>query len=140
MLTVLTQPSRGLFSLADAENAIDRWKPFWSLAAPASSAATPAKRSPRTASYRSHLTIDREAMPISCAGVRFRSVISTVERVTGHVVPVVHAARRPGDPPVLVADASLAHDLIGFERRLSQLESIVATAWQARMRDRFGKA
>ena len=62
-----------------------------------------------------------------------RSVISAVERVTGHAVPVVHAARRPGDPPVLVADASLAHDLIGFEPRLSDLDTIVATAWQARI-------
>jgi UDP-arabinose 4-epimerase len=62
-----------------------------------------------------------------------RSVISAVERVTGHAVPVVHAARRLGDPPVLVADASLAHDLIGFEPRLSDLDTIVATAWQARM-------
>ena len=62
-----------------------------------------------------------------------RSVISAVERVTGHAVPVVHAGRRPGDPPVLVADASLAHDLIGFEPRFSDIETIVATAWQARM-------
>jgi hypothetical protein len=50
----------GLFRLADAENTIDRWKPFSSLAAPASSAAIPAKRSLRTASYRSHLTTYRE--------------------------------------------------------------------------------
>ena len=69
-----------------------------------------------------------------------RSVISAVERVTGHAVPVVHAARRLGDPPVLVADASLAHDLIGFEPRLSDLDTIVATAWQARMRHTCGKA
>ena len=62
-----------------------------------------------------------------------RSVISEVERVTGHAVPVVHAGRRPGDPPVLVADASLAHDLIGFEPRFSDIETIVATAWQTRM-------
>ena len=62
-----------------------------------------------------------------------RSVISAVERVTGRAVPVMHAARRPGDPPVLVADASLAHDLIGFEPRFSDIETIVATAWQARM-------
>jgi UDP-arabinose 4-epimerase len=54
--------------------------------------------------------------------------------VTGHTVPVIHAERRPGDPPVLVADASLAHDLIGFEPRLSDIDTIVATAWQARMR------
>jgi UDP-arabinose 4-epimerase len=69
-----------------------------------------------------------------------RSVIGAVERVTGRVVPVVHAARRPGDPPVLVANASRAHDLIGFEPRLSQIDTIVATAWRARSRDRSGKA
>jgi UDP-arabinose 4-epimerase len=69
-----------------------------------------------------------------------RSVISAVERVTGHAVPVVHAARRLGDPPVLVAHASLAHDLIGFEPRLSEVDTIVATAWQARMRHTCGKA
>jgi UDP-arabinose 4-epimerase len=62
-----------------------------------------------------------------------RSVISEVHRATGHAVPVVHAGRRPGDPPILVADASLAHDLIGFEPRFSDIETIVATAWQARM-------
>jgi UDP-arabinose 4-epimerase len=62
-----------------------------------------------------------------------RSVISAVERVTGRAVPVMHAARRPGDPPVLVADASHAHDLIGFEPRYSDIETIVATAWQTRM-------
>ena len=30
-----------------------------------------------------------------------RSIIKAVERVTGRAVPVVHAARRIGDPPVL---------------------------------------
>jgi UDP-glucose 4-epimerase len=63
-----------------------------------------------------------------------RNVISVVGRVTGHAVPVVHAARRPGDPPVLVADASRARDLIGFQPRASDIDTIVATAWQARMR------
>jgi len=62
-----------------------------------------------------------------------RSVIDAVERVTGHVVPVAHAARRPGDPPVLVADASLAHELIGFKPQLSDIDTIVATAWRARV-------
>jgi UDP-arabinose 4-epimerase len=64
-----------------------------------------------------------------------RSVISAVERVTDHVVPVVHATRRPGDPPVLVADATRAHGLIGFEPRLSEIDTIVTTAWRARRRE-----
>jgi UDP-arabinose 4-epimerase len=62
-----------------------------------------------------------------------RNVITTVERVTGRAVPVMHAARRLGDPPILVADASLAYGLIGFKPRLSDIDTIVATAWQARM-------
>jgi UDP-arabinose 4-epimerase len=65
-----------------------------------------------------------------------RSVISAVERVTGREVPVIHAERRPGDPPVLVADASLAHDLIGFQPQLSDIDTVVATAWRARIRVR----
>lgn len=62
------------------------------------------------------------------------NVISTVERVTGNAVPVVHSARRPGDPPILVADASRARDLIGFEPRLSNIDTIVATAHESRLR------
>ncbi len=61
-----------------------------------------------------------------------RAVIAAVQRVTGLPVPLLSAARRPGDPPVLVADASLARETIGFEPRLSDLDTIVATAWRAR--------
>jgi UDP-arabinose 4-epimerase len=62
-----------------------------------------------------------------------RNVISAVKRVTGHTVPIVQTARRPGDPPVLVANALRARDLIGFEPRFSGLDTIVTTAWQARL-------
>jgi UDP-arabinose 4-epimerase len=64
-----------------------------------------------------------------------RSVIATVERITGCTVPLIQAARRPGDPPVLVADASLARRLIGFAPMLSDLDIIVATVWKARARE-----
>jgi UDP-arabinose 4-epimerase len=63
-----------------------------------------------------------------------RNIIGAVERVTGLTVPSMLASRRPGDPPVLVADASRARHLIGFEPRFSDLDTIVATAWQARVR------
>jgi UDP-arabinose 4-epimerase len=61
-----------------------------------------------------------------------RSVIAAVERVTGRKVPTVVAARRHGDPPVLVAAISAARRAIGFEPRLSDLAVIVETAWRAR--------
>jgi UDP-arabinose 4-epimerase len=68
-----------------------------------------------------------------------RRIIEVVERVTSRAVPVIHAARRPGDPPVLVAEPSRARDLIGFEPRFSDIDTIVATAWRARLRDRCDK-
>jgi UDP-glucose 4-epimerase len=61
-----------------------------------------------------------------------RNVIAAVERVTGRKVPTVVAARRHGDPPVLVAAISAARRAIGFEPRFSDLTMIVETAWRAR--------
>jgi UDP-arabinose 4-epimerase len=62
-------------------------------------------------------------------GVSVREVIAAVERVSGRGVPVKLCARRPGDPPVLVADATRARRLLGFTPTLSDMETIVSTAW-----------
>jgi UDP-arabinose 4-epimerase len=59
-------------------------------------------------------------------------VISTVEKITGREVPIIHAPRRRGDPPTLLADPSLARRAIGFDPRHSDLDTIIDTAWRAR--------
>ena len=58
-----------------------------------------------------------------------REVLGAVERVVGKRVPLRTGARRPGDPAVLIADASRFRAELGFEARLSDLDTIVATAW-----------
>jgi len=58
-----------------------------------------------------------------------REVLATVERVTGLPLPVQEAERRPGDPPELVADPSVARRELGWQPRHSDLDAIVATAW-----------
>jgi UDP-glucose 4-epimerase len=63
-------------------------------------------------------------------GLSIREVLASVERVVGLRVPVVEAARRPGDPPELVADASRFRRDLGWEPRLSDLDTIVETAWR----------
>jgi UDP-glucose-4-epimerase GalE len=63
-------------------------------------------------------------------GVTNRELLAAVERVTGRRVPVQNAARRPGDPPELVADASRFRRELGWEPRHSDLDTIVATAWK----------
>src|SRR5262249_4178431 len=60
------------------------------------------------------------------------NIITGVARGPVRAVRGVRAARRIGDPPILVADPSLACELIGFEPRLSDIDTIVATAWEAR--------
>jgi UDP-glucose-4-epimerase GalE len=62
-------------------------------------------------------------------GHSVREVIAAVERITGHRIPRRESSRRAGDPPVLVADASRARELLGWQPRLSDLDTIVKTAW-----------
>ena len=59
-------------------------------------------------------------------------VIDAVERVTGRPVAVEWANRRPGDPPILVADPLLARKLLAFAPRHSHLDAIIETAWRSR--------
>ena len=67
-------------------------------------------------------------------GYSVRKVVDTVARVTGRKVPLELAARREGVPPALVADPSLARQLIGFAPRFSDIGTIVSTAWKARVK------
>jgi UDP-glucose 4-epimerase len=57
-------------------------------------------------------------------------VIVMVERVSGCAVSVRLGPRRAGDPPILVADASRAHQVLNWQPINSDLERIVLTAWR----------
>jgi len=59
-------------------------------------------------------------------------IISTVEQVTGRSVPIIRAPRRPGDPAVLVADASRAERLLDLTLKYSDLKTIIETTWRSR--------
>jgi len=62
-------------------------------------------------------------------GFSVRQVMDAVESATGRAVPHSVGPRRPGDPAALVADPSAANRDLGWQPRLSDLDSIVATAW-----------
>lgn len=57
-------------------------------------------------------------------------VIRTAESELGLIVPYDLAPRRPGDPPVLVADSSRAQRELRWVRRHSGIAEILRTAWQ----------
>ncbi|MEW2578948.1 UDP-glucose 4-epimerase GalE [Streptomyces syringium] len=63
-------------------------------------------------------------------GFSVHEVIDTVRKVTGHPVPHVVAARRAGDPAVLVASAERARDRLGWHPTRTDLARIVTDAWE----------
>lgn len=62
-------------------------------------------------------------------GFSVRDVIAAVKTVTGIDVPTRDAARRPGDPPTLIAASDRIRHELGWETRKPELQEIVADAW-----------
>lgn len=62
-------------------------------------------------------------------GRSVKEVLDAVAAETEEELGVRIGPRRPGDPPLLVADAALARRDLNFEPRFSDLSTIVATAW-----------
>jgi len=62
-------------------------------------------------------------------GFSNREVIEAARRVTGGDFAVNEEARRPGDPPELVASAERARAELGWAPRYTDLEEIIRTAW-----------
>jgi UDP-arabinose 4-epimerase len=68
------------------------------------------------------------------AGHSVRQVVAAVEQVSGRRVPTREVARRSGDPPLLVADARRAAEVLGWRAGYPDLQTIVEHAfrWHAR--------
>ncbi len=62
-------------------------------------------------------------------GYSVREVIDAAEQATGIKIPIEVGARRPGDPAILYADASKIRGELGWTARYTEIEPIIATAW-----------
>lgn len=62
-------------------------------------------------------------------GHTVRQVIDCVRKVSGKDFKVVETTRRPGDPPVLTAEAAKAQKKLGWKTDYPELEKIVESAW-----------
>ena len=63
-------------------------------------------------------------------GFSVAQVIEAVESVVGRTLSIDYAARRPGDPAILVADATLAQSTLEWYPKYRDLKTIVEHAWQ----------
>ncbi len=61
-------------------------------------------------------------------GTSVNELIKAVEMAVGKTVPTNFAARRPGDPPILFANAELAHNVLGWSPQFTDISEIVKTA------------
>jgi UDP-glucose 4-epimerase len=65
-------------------------------------------------------------------GFSIRDVLSAAEVVTGRPIPHTIGARRAGDPPVLVARATRAAEVLEWRPARPSLEEMVGSSWRWR--------
>ena len=63
-------------------------------------------------------------------GYSVLEVIECARKVTGSPIPIRITAPRPGDPPMLVADAAKAEAVLGWKSTMSDLASILRSQWE----------
>jgi UDP-glucose 4-epimerase len=67
-------------------------------------------------------------------GATVLAVIDAARHITGKTIKMVHADRRAGDPPPLVADATNARRVLGWQPARADIEDIVRDAWNYEQR------
>jgi UDP-glucose 4-epimerase len=63
-------------------------------------------------------------------GFSVREVIEAAGRVTGKKIPVVEAAKRSGDPAVLIASSEKIQQELHWKSKHAKLEEIIESAWK----------
>ncbi len=62
-------------------------------------------------------------------GFSVKEVIEACREVTGHPIPAVVTARRPGDPAMLIASSETIRRELGWTPQYPDIRQIVASAW-----------
>lgn len=62
-------------------------------------------------------------------GFTVKEVIETARKVTGHAIPAKEEPRRAGDPSTLIASSEKAKEILGWDPKFADLETIITTAW-----------
>ena len=70
-------------------------------------------------------------------GFSVLEVLNAAQEVVGRRIESEICPRRPGDPPVLVADSGRARSILGWEPKTTELRDIVASAWRWHQNQRY---
>jgi UDP-glucose 4-epimerase len=80
-----------------------------------------------------HLAAGGNSKVYNCGyghGYSVKEVVDRVKMVTGVDLPVQFVDRRPGDPPVLIADPSKIRRELSWTPKYDDLDYIIRTAWE----------
>ena len=64
-------------------------------------------------------------------GTTVKEIIEAARKITGKPIPAAEEPRRPGDPAELYATSKLAKELLNWEPKFSDVETLVKTTWDA---------
>ena len=71
-------------------------------------------------------------------GFSVRQIVDLARKVTAHPIPAREMPRRAGDPAVLIASSDKIRRLLGWNPRYSDVEAIIASAWEWHKSHRHG--
>lgn len=63
-------------------------------------------------------------------GTTVKEIIDAARRITGKEIPAEDVERRPGDPACLYATSKHARELLGWEPKYSDVDTLVKTTWE----------
>jgi UDP-arabinose 4-epimerase len=90
-----------------------------------------------------HLLREGESCAINLAktrGYSVREVISTTETISGKTISVELAARRLGDPPILIGVSTRARSVLNWQPKRSDLKTQIKDAYNWIEKNAFGSA
>jgi len=90
-----------------------------------------------------YLVEKKESIAVNLGSEQGLSVLEILERarsITGRPIPAVITGRRPGDPATLIASSAKAKELLGWEARYSDIDTLLTTTWNAYQRSMEEKA
>ena len=63
-------------------------------------------------------------------GYSVQQVINAAKKISNQPINIDYAERRAGDPAILVADSSLANEVLNWMPEFTDLEQIIEHAWK----------
>jgi UDP-glucose 4-epimerase len=63
-------------------------------------------------------------------GITVKEMVEAARQITGHPIPAEMTARRPGDPAAVMASSAAAKNILSWEPRYSDPQTLLSSTWE----------